>query len=89
MAGILAEDGVQYAAVYRLPFACDIFHDAYLWKFVPSVFLDSYLHPLEIAAQEYAANSTLCMMMCALWLPLLFVGTIHVINRSDLEGGMR
>ena len=46
-------------------------------------------HPLEIAAQEYAANSTLCMMMCALWLPLLFVGTIHVINRSDLEGGMR
>ena len=47
-----------------------------------------YLHPLEIAAQEYAANSTLCMM-CALWLPLLFVGTIHVINRSDLEGGMR
>ena len=48
-----------------------------------------YLHPLEIAAQEYAANSTLCMMMCALWLPLLFVGTIHVINRSDLEGGMR
>ena len=48
-----------------------------------------YLHPLEIAAQESAANSTLCMMMCALWLPLLFVGTIHVINRSDLEGGMR
>lgn len=48
-----------------------------------------YLYPLEIAAQEYAASSTQCLIICALWLPLLFIGSVHRINRFDLEGGIR
>ena len=72
MAGILAEDGVQYAAVYRLPFACDIFHDAYLWKFVPSVFLDSVFLSASagncctgIFSEQYPVYDDVCAVAAA------------------------
>lgn len=48
-----------------------------------------YLYPLDIAAQAYAADSITCTLICLLWVPVLFAYTIHMINRSDLEGGMR
>ena len=63
---------VQYAAVYRLPFACDIFHDAYLWKFVPSVFLDSVFLSASagncctgICSEQYPVYDDVCAVAAA------------------------